>query len=384
MKIFAKTTWRALAIAPLAAFAATTDPMGGIVVNCPDSSDTRIALPFYRPPVFEGVVNSYSGNVITFSGTPGFAADQFVYEEGVQSNTYFVLVMSGEVDGEGQPAGASLEGSIFAITGNATDSVTVDLNGGSLSGLQQASVDASGDIVQIIPYWTLNTLFPEGEGFAASSTFTPSAVFMFPDMASAGTDLSTSDIFFYYSGVAAGGEGWRRSGSSPLTKFDDQVLTNEISYIVRNNSGSAFDVMISGSVPMAAYRTPLNTLAADVPQDNAIALNFPVDTTLSESQLFESGAFEGSATFTPADILLVYDNAAVGQNKSSSEVYFYYTGLAAGGPGWRKQGDSPLTIHDNEPVFSAGKGFVIRKGAQPAPQSSIWTAAPPYTVQAQP
>jgi len=385
MKITSKLTILAMAALCGSLQAATTDPMGGYIIDCPNGSDTRFSLTLYRPAVFEGVVDSVNGNEITFKGTPGFTADEFVYSAGVQTNTYFVLIMTGPTVTDdqdpafGQPTAASLEGSVFMVTDNGTDSVTVNLAGGSLDDLRTEVDDGTGDSVQVIPYWTLNTLFPEGEGFADSTTFTPAATIFFPDNQSAGINLSSADRFFYYSGSSFGGEGWRKVDGGLSNIFDDELLFTDVSYIVRNESGSDFEMTIAGGVPMTAFRTPINTIASDVPQDNFVGMSVPVDMTLSESRLYESGAFTGSSSFTPVDILYVYDNDVVGQNKSSSASYFYYEGAAFGGPGWRAQGDFN-TIYDDVKVLKAGVGFIIRKAGEVAPGSTSWATVAPYLL----
>lgn len=365
-------------LTPLLTQAASTDPVGGILMPLKGNSDTLVGVPFVRERVFEGLIESISGNVITLAGTPGLEVDEYVYAAGVQPDTYYVTIASGPVDGNMQPTSASNEGGYYTITDNGTNTLTVDLAGDNLTNVRTNAVDGTGDRVFISSYWTLDTLMPDGSGIHASTTFTPNTKILLPDNDTAGINLAPDQSFFYYSGTAAGGEGWRKQGESPLTKYDDQVLAPDTYFIVRHEIAGDTELVMSGGVAMAAFRSPINVLSEGVEQDNFVFINFPTDTTLAESRLFESGAFTGSPSFTPVDRLLIFDNDTAGINKSASEIYFYYTGVAAGGPGWRKQGDSPLTIHDTTVVFKPGVGAIVRKGGTPSAGTDFWKSAPPY------
>jgi hypothetical protein len=68
--------------------------------------------------------------------------------------------------------------------------------------------------------------------------------------------------------------------------------------------------------------------------------------SLSDSKLYESGLFEGTGTFTPIDTINHQSAAGDPLSDGFTSTYFYYTGAAAGGVGWRKAGESPLTIFD--------------------------------------
>src|SRR5262249_22074957 len=111
------------------------------------NSDTLVSIPFIRPPTELGAVQNVAGNVVQLRGSPGWLANQWVYSFPARTNTYYLLVRSG-----------ALEGESFTIIGNSSDSLTLDLEGGSLAQL------AVGDASAIIPYWTIGTLFPSGQG----------------------------------------------------------------------------------------------------------------------------------------------------------------------------------------------------------------------------
>jgi len=121
----------------------TSAPMGGLTIKCKANSDTAVGIPLTRPDVFEGRVNSVDGNSVTVAGTPGWMVDQFVYEDGTQDNHYYLLFASG-----------AKEGAFYTITGNSSNSVSIDLNPFMLDvpdSLDDVSTGGpqTGDIVRI-------------------------------------------------------------------------------------------------------------------------------------------------------------------------------------------------------------------------------------------
>lgn len=357
-----------LGLGTLPSFAATsvtTDPVGYIATTIPSKSDAFISAPLHRDAVFAGAVTATDVSVLAFDTSSGWSANQFTYASGQQSDHYYIIFRSG-----------SRRGSYFTIISNTNSSVTVDLNGDSL-----ASV-VPGDQVEIIPYWTLATLFPVGgaNSFPQSSTFTPAASILMPDLTSAGINLSSSASYYYYSGTLQGGPGWRKFGS-PSVIVNDTVLTPDMPFTIRNSTSSAISLYNIGAAPMAGHSSIVGTVSANKAQDNAVALNSAAAVTLANSGLYKSdgsGAILGSSTFTPVDSIFFFDSSATGLNKSSSASYYYYTGTLQGGPGWRKFG-APSVIVDSTVNLEPGQGYVIRKRAQSAPATVDWSFTADYT-----
>ena len=348
---------------------AAANPVGFYNFTFLGNSDTIFSPPMSRSYVFQGGIASVSGTdgqVITVGSqdTPSFVENEFVYQEGVQSDTFYVRITSG-----------TKAGMFYTIDSNTASTLTLDLAGDVID---DGSIIA-GDTFQIIPYWTLNTLFPDGAGIHPSPTFFPQSTVLIPDNTTTGINLIPNEIYFYYSGTSFGGSGWRKTGDVSTIQNDFVIFPD--SYIIVRNPNLGDTVLDSmGDVPIHALSTPINILAANTPQDNFVSFTVPEPMTLSESQLFESGAFEGSPTLFPVDTLGVFDNMLRQQNKIFSEIYFYYTGDSFGGPGWRKTGDV-LTIHDTTQIFKPGHGYVIRKAAQVDPNTFIWSYLPPYLTQ---
>jgi len=225
----------------------------------------------------------------------------------------------------------------------------------------------------------LDTLFPGGAGVHASQNFgTLNSAVLIPSAMTAGINLSSSDTFFYYDGsISALPEPrWARLGSG-APDFGKYPLAPDSQLIVRHNVGADTEITPIGDVYTTSYRALVNILSTGVDQDNAVFLNVPIDVSLIDSNLFQSGAIAGNPTFNAAasDSLLVYDNTAAGQNKSSAKTYFYHDGsiLPAG---WRLSGGGP-TVYDSDIVFSLDKQVIIRKkGATMG--SKVWDMTPSY------
>src|SRR5215218_2122766 len=113
-----------------AAFAQSgaTDPVGYTTTTLPAESDSHVSVPFTRLPEFTGLIQGVAANVITISGTPGWAPNQFVYNAGVQAKRYYALI------GHGGGANAK-EGHTYLVTANAANTLTVDTTMDDLAGI---------------------------------------------------------------------------------------------------------------------------------------------------------------------------------------------------------------------------------------------------------
>jgi uncharacterized protein (TIGR02597 family) len=116
---------------------------------------------------------------------------------------------------------------------------------------------------------------------------------------------------------------------------------------------------------------------------NNLEIDIPDNLTLTQSGLFESGAFKGTTDVTGAggDVLYVYDGTNTTRPPSyfnSDATYFYYTGTANGGPGWRVYGGSITTIVNTNIAFRPGSGMVIGLGALGGAARPAWKPLPPY------
>lgn len=349
----------------------TTSPVGFNTIVALGNSDTRFSIPLQRPSVYQGLVQSVSGSVITVQGLPGWTLNQFSYVSGTQTNTYYVT-----------PTTGNKIGMFYTITANAADSgtantttLTVNSDGDTLD---NSSGILNGDSISIIPYWTLNTVFPGQVGItsttSASGAGSMTRIFL-PDPTSAGVDLAATISYYYYSGTGFGGAGWRRSGGGLTNIKNDDILSPDSYMIIRQDGiSSNATITVSGGVPTNTRSYIIGTRAANTDQDNAVAVDVPVPLTLTQSNLYESGAFVGttSASGATGDKLLVFDDTVAAIDKAAVKSYYYYTGTGFGGPGWRLQGGGLSTIRNTDVVFQPGAGYIVRKQGTSTAATVVW------------
>lgn len=327
-----------------------TDPVGFSTVQCLANSDTFVSVPFTRPPEFVGGLQSVSGNTITVSGNP-WTANQFVYAAGAQPKTYFLLIGSN-----------AKEGSLYTVTANGTNTITVDLEGEDISSVQ------AGTQIVVTPYPTLGSVFPASD---ASVSFVPSASavvrqtqILIPNYAGSGINLSAAATYYFLNNA------WRKVGRASTENYNDDPFINSGYFIVRN-AGTATQLTPVGSVLMKKASVPLVTRAGG-PQDNFVSVVRPVDVKLNDLGLISSGAFASSGSaVVRTDQLFVYDNSVPGINKSASATYYYLNNA------WRKVGQ-PSTMDFGNDVIKAASGFIIRKAATQNGATVLWTNAPTY------
>lgn len=382
-----------LVAVPFAAKAAdgVTNPLGYTEVALAGNSDTYLFVPFKRTPALVTTVAAIgfngqydegepfvdvdldgqrdasetytdTSNVLTLPEGVVLQQGQFVYSQGTQPNSYYVSFRSG-----------SKAGIFCPVVANGVNTVVVDAMGYDLAAV-------TGQIViEVAPYHTLGTVFPNGQGIHPSASHSASArptSVLLPNHDVAGKNLAFDQIYYYYSGSEPG---WRKSGF-PEVLANDTVLPPDSFFIVRNNDPSGTTLVFAGDVHVAKFTTPLNTLAANVDQDNFVAAPVPVEMRLRDLNLIESGAFVPSSSHSAGvrqDTLLVWYNTSLGFNRAADAIYYYFSGTSGAGPGWRKSG-TPLVLANDDVVMSSSRVFLIRKKATPVPSSSLWSVTPPY------
>ena len=152
---------------------------------------------------------------------------------------------------------------------------------------------------------------------------------------------------------------------------DDDVLRNNSYFIVRQNTASNAAVTTFGLVPTRTLQISLRTAAASQ-RDNSVALTRPTLHTLTESKLFESGAFIASpATNARTDELLTFDNAVAQKNKAPSAIYYYWSNA------WRQIGAGTNDV-GSAPVFAPGVGVIVRKNANGSAPTYRWINVPNF------
>jgi uncharacterized protein (TIGR02597 family) len=314
-------------------------PAGFHRIDLLGNSDTFVSFPFTRPPAANGLVASVAENVVTLSGRPAWTPNQFVYTSSVQSNHYFMLICNG-----------AKEGTYHPIAANGVDTLTLQLDGDTLMAL------SAGDRVAIIPYWTLGTVFPGGQGVHSSSPGDRPTEVLLPDLAGVGINRSAEKTFYFWNGA------WRQVGSAAAIK-NDEVLLPDAYVIVRHNIDVATTLTIRGAVTTTKWAVPL-TVGSSL-QDNFVGWMRPASQSLADSGLLGNGAFTASpGPGERTDELLVFGNGEAGYNKSAAATYYYWNGA------WRLVGGG-LTDRGGSLIFTPGTGVVIRKAAAAAPATWV-------------
>jgi uncharacterized protein (TIGR02597 family) len=346
----------------LCAQSVVTDPVGFVNVTANAASDATVALPLHRTNALQTTVSGVSGNVVTVSAT--MTASQFVYSSPNQTDHFYLHVRTS--------TNSSVAGNWYQISANTASTLTVVPE---VATTAQADGLQSGDTVEVIPFWTLNTLFPNGQGIDATTNFSTfqTQILQMPQGVS-GTNLSAAAVYLYYSGSGLTA-GWYNTGTGALS---NDVYFVPDSYLVIRNVGSAKQISLTGSVPMGNATTYVETLASGKTQDNLVVNPFPVAQTLSALNIVQSGAIVGTTDFNNLkDQLLLFDPSSTGYNIPASQVLVYWTGGQGLTTGWYNVGTGAGPL-DTSQTIQPGMGFVVRKAASQPASASRWTVATPY------
>jgi uncharacterized protein (TIGR02597 family) len=354
-----------------------TNPVGYLQLSCSASSDTVLSVPFSQPPAYVGLVGLVSGSSITVSGTTGWTTNQFAASSG--TSTYYALLTSGTTV-------SPRDGASYTVISSSTNAVTLFLNGDTIGGVP------TGSTISIIPYWTLNTVFPAS---ASGVSFTPSTgstartrgtEILFPDYTDPGTNLgagyvattNTYNIYYFLNGA------WRLipPGDPTVDVGNTPLAVN--GYVIVRNGSVPTTVTAMGTVELNNAILPLATLSTGQ-QDNPVSLPRPVDVSLNNLGLITSNAFVASTGVTArtrGDELLIPDNTIPGTNNSvpypgtyttyATGIFYYYNGA------WRALGDGTGSDCGNA-LIHAGTGFTIRKAQTSNNASVLWQNLPTYS-----
>lgn len=344
-----------------------TPPQGLVQIEIASKSEALIGSPFHQAPVFSGTIEAVAGSwlsPVSVGEGPGWEEGQWAARES-GSPRYYVLVTSGSYEGFALP--------VLSNIGNAV-------------ALEVAGLDASlleDETFKLIPYWTLGTLFTGQAEVGAASEIDGSDASVEVQLYSPEPkrNKQPSTIFYYYGGDDHGGAGWRMAGARENEIFDDVVIAPGDCALYRNYGHDSLKVLLPGYVQMAATATLVTDLG--VANDEYLSLVAATPVSLADSRLLESGAFAGAPIISGArgDLLMIFDNDRRGLGKVSTEGYYYYTGSAFGGAGWRRKG-RPITMKfDDAEVFQPGHAFAIRKTVGAEEGDYIWTYYPSYREQ---
>ena len=327
--------------------------VGHNTVVCPGGSDTIVSIPFHRPASFCSFVAGspvVSANTATIShqSERTFSVDQFVTEK-------HYLIFSGT---------GTRAGRVYPISSNDANSITIELDGDNLAGV------GNGDAFDVIPYWTLSSLFPSASQntvHLSTGKLAPARKtrILFFDDVGEGIQLAPDRSYFLTA------EGWF-SADSGYPAADDVAIPPGKAFVIRHPNGTATTTFIPKNLVFGdVFSSPIRRSQAGS-QDTALALVRPVPLKLSELDI--AGLFTDSSSNAPGDRddeLLVYDNIATALNKQPSAIYF-----RVGGQWRRDDGASYPSANDVE--IPASTGIVIRKANGGSGTTLHWLNTPLY------
>jgi uncharacterized protein (TIGR02597 family) len=264
-------------------------------------------------------------------------------------------------------------GKWFAITANDATTLTLDLNGDTLTAV-------AGNTLEVIKFWTLAELFDPAAATTDPLT-TPNAIvaststlasgrrteILIPNFAGVGTNLAPTTFYYVNAGI------WKKSGAGN-TSFNNDQLWPDSYFIIRNpvTVTTATKYTITGEVEMNAFAVGLGTQAT-IKQDNFIALPRPINVTFNQLGLGGTSAFvESTSTLASGrrDEVLTFDNAAAARNKAPSAFYYRHAGI------WKKSGSGNTDVGTD--VIPGGFGFIVRKYQSGTGSTQTWSNTPSY------
>jgi uncharacterized protein (TIGR02597 family) len=300
----------------------TTDPVGYVTFNVNNNNDQRVGVCLHMPNSFKGVADSIVNSNIFSSGI------------NLSSASYYLLVVSGDAIGKWE-----------TVTSHSSGVVSIEE---SIAGF------SAGDSFLLRPFWTLDTLFPDGGNFPQSSdVFNPSALLLLNDPSAIGVNLAATASFFYHDG-SQGDAGWyNASGFSPSGNFP---ISPDVFITIRNFSGESASIVFAGSVSVDPVGIPVLSRSLGA-QDNLIYNPLPVPITFSTSQLIEQDVVRPSPdVFNPIDLVLTF-SASSAVNAAPTSAYLFHPG-GQGDPGWyNTSGFSPA----GDVEIPGGGALIIRR-----------------------
>jgi uncharacterized protein (TIGR02597 family) len=197
------------------------------------------------------------------------------------------------------------------------------------------------DQIDIVPYWTPSSLL-------GGTVATGSRLLLFPTNV-AGTNLASQTT------IVRGPTAWFIGAANA----DHHALGYGQSFVFRNQTANPQTVSMVGGVPMISHRHILRKLSASgTAQDIRIGFSSPVPEVIGNLNM----------GFTAGDRLLVFDNSAVGMNKSAA-VTLVYSGSA-----WLQGPTNVSATFQLQPGF----GYIFRRASTAAAGTVSWSATQSY------
>lgn len=337
----------------------STDPVGYVSTVVNANADLKIGVTLGQAPTFASNVGSVSVGTVTVSSTV----------PDVTTDAHYIQFCSGVLDGQW-----------FEVTGYTASTVSV------AEDLAAAGVLAD-DAFKVIPFWTLDTLFPDGGGVPQSSdVFNASGQVQFSNVNGVGINIATGAAYIYSDGSQLGTfgipEGWLDI-NNPFDGLKGATVVSPESYLtIRNSTGSVATIINAGVVPVDTFASTVVSSSGGE-QDSQIFNPFPADVELGSSELVSDGVIRASSdVFSPLDQLQIFPDSPTGINPSTSKTYIYHDGSQLGtfgfAEGWYDINNPFGGIKDTD-VVPAGAALIVRRSVG-SDELISWTPPVPYSL----
>ena len=307
---------------------ATTVPVGYQQLTVAAATDpstpvsTVVAVPFYNPAAYAGLVTSVDSASMLSSSAASWTASQF------SSSPYFLHFKSGNSVGR-----------YFLITANTTTQLTVANRGYDLT-----TISAAADTFEILPAFTLGTLFGTGTGTVPFQT---------------GASATVADNVLLWNGSSwdtyyNNGTNWKKSGS--LANQNSVILYPDEGMYITRRATTPVTLTFLGTTPSTTERSDLVG-----PGSTFVANRFPVDTTLVNVGFQSLPNWLNGASASVADNVYIWNGTGWG-------VYYY------NGTNWKKSGS--LSNVNTQAITSGTAMFVVRQSTATGTNATLAQALP--------
>ena len=351
----------AFATGALADDSSATPPLGYSKFTIQASTDNSLSVPLIRDVAVYGSVATITSNSITITNGQ-WTPSQFVYAAGVQSNTYEVEFVTG-----------NLAGVSYQVVSNTQDTVVLNTQGDDLTAEQAGAINP-GDLIAIRPYWTVGCVLGSGDTSVVLSPFTTAPSL---DQIESGDCVLLSDntnigIEKPYPLALAYVQqtGWRAAGDANTD--ESGTIIPRASVFVVHRQGAALQTFVLGNAPINPTITPVAGGNGTTGNDYYVSLAVADPVSLNSAGLTSStssaSVIQPSTSLTnPDDELLAFSGTRQGFHRDPDLTFYCVNG------NWQQLGSSSTTVGQDFQL-QPGVGYIIRK--RPANGNQDWTQTP--------